>query len=167
MTKDKIEQIKEILFAGAVTEISSGVFFKIPLDSLDNKIRLICQLFEPQPDEGEPMRLLTEEEIEILIKSFWDKYSGKGLTSSEVMELHHSELWELITKAQLTKVNTQHQQEIEEIWKELEGHLKLDSDNDRRVVLGHLKPYRNDGIDFVKMEWVGWYQSHKAKHRKE
>jgi len=48
MTKDKIEQIKEILVAGAVTEISSGVFFKIPLDSLDNKIRLICQLFEPQ-----------------------------------------------------------------------------------------------------------------------
>ena len=31
--------------------------------------------------------------IEVLSKSFYDKYAGKGLTPSEVMELHKSEYW--------------------------------------------------------------------------
>ena len=34
--------------------------------------------------------------IEVLSKSFYDKYAGKGLTPSEVMELHKSEYWELV-----------------------------------------------------------------------
>jgi hypothetical protein len=36
------------------------------------------------------------EQIEAVSKSFYDKYAGKGLSPSEVMELHKSEYWELI-----------------------------------------------------------------------
>jgi hypothetical protein len=45
--------------------------------------------------------LLTE--IEKLSNAFYNKYSGNGLTPSEVMELHKSEYWENITKLILAK----------------------------------------------------------------
>jgi hypothetical protein len=44
--------------------------------------------------------LLSDEEIESITKRFSDKYSSKGLTPSEVMELHHSELWESIVQSE-------------------------------------------------------------------
>jgi hypothetical protein len=44
--------------------------------------------------------LLSDEEIESIVNRFWDKYSGKGLSPSEVMELHHSELWQSIVQAE-------------------------------------------------------------------
>jgi len=97
-------------------------------------------------------RLLTDEEI---------------VTVCGMLSINYRKVAEAQNAKTASIKGAQHQKEIEEIWKELEGHLKLDSDNDRCVILGHLKPYRNDGIDFVKMEWVGWYQSLKAKHRKE
>ena len=48
------------------------------------------------------MYLLSDEVIVAISKTFYDKYSDK-LTASEVMELHRSEYWETILKAQLAK----------------------------------------------------------------
>jgi len=50
-----------------------------------------------------PDELLTE--IETLSNAFYNKYSGNGLTPSEVMELHKSEYWESITALILSKVH--------------------------------------------------------------
>ena len=46
------------------------------------------------------MKILTDEEIDKLTTDFWKKYQGKGLSPNEVMELHRSEFFELITTAQ-------------------------------------------------------------------
>ncbi len=47
------------------------------------------------------LKRLNDEKIELKSKAFWDKYSGKGLSPSEVMELHKSEYWQNILDAQL------------------------------------------------------------------
>ncbi len=47
---------------------------------------------------------LTEEVIESLSRSFYAKYSGKGLSPSVVMELHKSEYWESIARAARKKL---------------------------------------------------------------
>ncbi len=61
------------------------------------------------------LTVIGEEEIESITKMYWNKYVGKGLSPSEVMELHHSELFETICKAQLTHT-------IAEIKRQMDAH---------------------------------------------
>ena len=51
-----------------------------------------------------PDELLTDE-VERYSRTFTNKYSGKGLTPSEVMELHKSEYWEGIISLILAEVD--------------------------------------------------------------
>ena len=52
--------------------------------------------------------------IEVLSKSFYNKYPGKGLTPSEVMELHKSEYWESIINLILLKCHQSEAAKIKE-----------------------------------------------------
>ena len=70
------------------TPTSEGKFNNaLQADALDWDTRNIKSKFTSEEILGH---------IEVLSKSFYDKYAGKGLTPSEVMELHKSEYWELV-----------------------------------------------------------------------
>ena len=69
----------------SITPASEGKFNNaLQADALDWDTRNI----EPQPTSE-----IMLEQIEALSVTFYNKYSGKWLTPSEVMELHKSEYW--------------------------------------------------------------------------
>jgi hypothetical protein len=75
---------------------ASGLFFGGLATHLVNKGWHAGYSLSPE------LTLISDEKIEDKVKQFWGKYTGKGLSPSEVMELHHSELFEEIAQAQLS-----------------------------------------------------------------